>query len=390
MAYNDKQIRFIRTMRLQNKEWAEIAKSYNQEFGENKTIEAMRKTYKRYEEAELDEEDVVVVKSLEKARRVGAENQKLKKEQNILIDSNLVFQDVLEAIDMVVGKVKVATIKPPKLPAKKTGKKKMIIEPVLSDLHYGLKTSTFDTAVARRRVSDFTTVLLEEYDRYKKLYEIEKFNLLNLGDVIQSATMHKDSQASSELTNAQQIAVAIESLYFDFLLPVAMTGEKVDFIGISGNHDRENPVRFTVSPGKYYYSYSIYYALQVLAKAAKLDNVNFIIPEEHFHVYEIFGSHFLAEHGDNIGKNAPENMEKALSRRSVQTNRLLKGIRIGHFHSDFCGSQGRYICNGSITTGDHYAEMLGFKSRACQLINYYVETKERETPFYHSFCVNLE
>jgi hypothetical protein len=127
----------------------------------------------------------------------------------------------------------------------------------------------------------------------------------------------------------------------------------------------------------------------LICKQSGFTNVTFNIPNEAYCVYEIFGKHFLLEHGDNAGKGARKDLETVISAKSVQTGKLLAGIRIGHFHNEKIGSLGRYIVNGSTVREDPYGNHLGFKSRPCQLINYYVET-DRSTPYYHSLIVNLE
>jgi hypothetical protein len=147
--------------------------------------------------------------------------------------------------------------------------------------------------------------------------------------------------------------------------------------------------RPTVDPGVTYFTYAIYKAIEQLAKVAKLENVKFNIPTESYLVYNIFGSDFLVEHGDAMKGGTAKELEAQINKRSVQTDKLIKGIRVGHFHNDMVANIGRYIKNGSPVSDDHYGNLLGYKSRPCQLINYYVET-DRDTPYYHTLVVNLE
>jgi len=315
-------------------------------------------------------------------------DKKLKKVNRVVLDEHITFKEVINEVENLIRNTKFAQYKINK-PILRKDKKRMVIEPMIGDIHYGLKTKAYDLKSARKAVSTVAQVALEEYNRYKLSYNIEKFNLLLMGDLIQSATMHKDSHAYCELTDAQQIATAIESLFEDLILPIARLGHKVDIIGVCGNHDRSSPDKHTVNPGLHYYTYTIYKSLELICKQSGFNNVNFIIPRESYHVYDIFGSHFLVEHGDNAGKGSRKDLEGVINSRSVQTNKLLSGVRIGHFHNEKIGSLGRYIVNGSTVHEDPYGNHLGFKSRPCQLINYYVET-DRSTPYYHSLIVNLE
>lgn len=388
MGYSDIKIKYIKALvEAHGKKWQTITDAYNDEFEEKKTTNAIRKVFQRYEMIDLDDDSLVT--NLEKARKAAIENQKLRKTQKALLDHNIDLQDVLDQMKTIVES---GTFKKYKIPKVKKSKKKknMIIEPLISDIHFGLKTETYNVDVARKSLQTVAKVAKEELNRYEKIYNISKFNILLNGDLIQSSTMHKDSHASCVLTNAEQLAVAVESIFLDLILPLATTGHKIDIIGMCGNHDRESYDRFTVDPGRYYYTYTIYKTLELVCKQSKLKNVNITIPNDPFLVYDIFGSYFLVEHGDLLsGKGSMETLEKQIHKRSVQVGKLIKGIRIGHFHNDLIGSLGRYIINGSSTSNDHYSKGLGYKSRPCQLINYYVETK-RSNPYYHTLVVNLE
>lgn len=385
-AYTDQQIKFIKELKDAGKNWQEITDSYNSFYDDNKTLNAIRKTFKRFDGEDLS--DTAMVKNLEKARKLETSNRALKKEQNTLLDHQLSISDILNSLESLKQILKIKEYKVPKIQVS-SKKKKMIIEPMVSDVHFGLKTRTYDTSKARSSMRRMTKLILEEKERYSKNYNIDKFNILLNGDLIQSATMHKDSQSACDLTNAQQIAAAIESIFFDFILPIALTGHNVDVIGMSGNHDRERSERFTVNPGSAYYTFTIYKALEMLCRSAKLDKVKFIIPQDAYHIYDIFGSYFLVEHGDAIGKGSLKDLENQINKRTAQSDKIIKGIRVGHFHNDVVANIGRYIVNGSPVSDDHYGNLLGYKSRPCQIINYYVET-ERDTPYYHSLVVNLE
>lgn len=387
MGYSDSKIKAIKELvEKYGRQWQLVADTFNEQFDENKSANAMRKAFDRFENVEVN--DDTLISNLEKARRASVENQRLRKAQKALIDSNIDLRDILVQVEALI---KSGSFKKYKVPKIKTSKKKknMVIEPLISDIHFGLKTESYDVEVARKAVRTVANVAIEEMKRYKKSYNINKFHLLLNGDLIQSATMHKNSHANCILTNAEQLAVAIESLFVDMILPLALTSTKVDVVGMCGNHDREGMDRFTTDPGKYYYTYTIYRSLELICQQTNLTNVSFTIPHDPYYVYEIFGSHYLVEHGDLVGKLSMPNLESQINKRSVQEDKLIKGIRIGHFHNDLIGSLGRYIVNGSSTSDDQYAKGLGYKCRPCQLINYYVET-DRNNPYYHTLVVNLE
>lgn len=386
MSWSDKEIKYLKTLREETDlDWKEITAEMNEQFTKRRTLNATRKAYKRYQDDELTDDALVKnIKSTHTARKAAS---KLRKENKAIIETLTSFDDVVAAIE-TLKKVKLQKPKlkkPLKRSRKKTG---MTMEALLSDLHYGLKTKTFNFEVLRERMRRYTEAFIKSKNREAKNYNIDMLRVLLNGDIIQSATMHKGSHSSCDLTNAEQIAIAVESIYFDIILPIAEEGLPVEVIGMSGNHDREQAERYTVDPGKHYFTWAIYKGVENLCKAAGLKNVKFEIPLKAYHVYECYGSHFLVEHGDWIKKATPEALEQKIMQRSAQVGQILKGIRIGHFHNDFVGNVGRYIVNASPVSDDHFGDGLGYVSRPAQLINYYVEC-DRDTSYYHSFAVNL-
>lgn len=388
MGYTDQSLKYLKELKAQGLSWEDIAEEYNDRYADSlgkKTWTALEKAYRTYKNEDFSED--VLLKNMKTTHSARKASSKLRKENKVLLDHQLFLDDIDSLLSLIsgfdLGKVEVAT-------PKKSTKTKMTIEGLLSDLHYGLKTKSFDADIARDRVARYTQVLLGEVERYSKNYDVETIQLLLNGDIMQSATMHKDSEKSCHLTNPEQLAVATESLFYDAILPAAKTGKKVLIKALGGNHDREDSQRSTVDPGTSYYTYTVYKALELLCRVAGLTNVEFEIPKGPFLVYNVYGSDFIVEHGDLLKNNSEVAMENHLMRRSAQVDKILQGIRIGHYHQDKVGSLGRHIVNGSIVSDDHYSTGLGYSGRPSQVINFYVETDNRESSYYHSLTVDLD
>lgn len=389
-SYSDKSIKYLKTLREEtDMDWSEITEEWNENFSNSqgkKTLNALRKTYKRFQDDEIT--DDVLIKNIKTTHTAKKTAHKLRKENKVIVENLIGFDDVLDAIESL-KKIKLVRPKIKKKPKKSKKKKGMTMEALLSDLHYGLKTKTFDSSVLRSRLQKYTNAFIDSKNRAEKNYNVDLFRILLNGDIMQSATMRKGAESACDLTNAEQIAIAVESLYFDVILPLAEEGYPIEIVGMSGNHDREQTDRFTIDPGKHYYTWSIYKGLENMCIAGGLKNVRFEIPLKAYYVYECYGSHFLVEHGDWIKKASPEALEQKLMQRAAQVNKILKGIRIGHFHNDFVGNVGRYIVNASPVSDCHFSDGLGYVSRPAQLINYYVDTDKRDTSYFHTFVVNL-
>ena len=391
--YTTSQIAFLKSLREDTDYcWTDIAKEFNAKFNTKHTKNALRKTYKRYKNEDFDpeSEDQTLVKKVKSEFSAKETSKQLRKINKVLTEDQLDFQDIRDAIAEAVKDLK-KDLKCIKVKKKKQSKKKQkqTIEPLLSDLHYGLKTKSYSVDILREKMSDYVNFILDQKKRDEAIYDVEKIRVLLNGDIIQSATMHKDSAAGCEMTNAEQIAIAIRSLFWDFFVPLAKEGLPIHVIGTCGNHDREQKERFTTEPGKFYFTYTIYAALEDLCKAAGLKNVTFDIVIEPYHIYESYGFKFLVEHGHDLGKALSlVALEKQLNKRQTQERVILSGIRVGHFHNDISSNNGRYIANSSPVSDDHYAGMLGFASRPGLLVNYYLEGK-KTTSFDRTINVDL-
>jgi hypothetical protein len=292
--------------------------------------------------------------------------------------------DVLAAVD-AIGITPLKVDKPTS-----TKDRKMTMELMLSDIHYGLKSNTFNLKVCRARVQHLTAVFLNEVIKEQCHYNVERIIIAIIGDIIQSYTMHGlESAASSEFGNSEQIQVAIESLFNDVIAPIAQTGIKIDIPAVTGNHDRTEKGRTYNYPGKTNVTWVIYKALEALCEASKLSNVTFYIPEGSYQTLDIYGSVALYEHLDNAKACTKQAFEELMRKRSRQVNKVVHFLRGGHWHEYQCYDRGRIIVNESVCGEESYGETLGFLSSAGQTINYYIETDRRPTPFYKSFPVYL-
>jgi hypothetical protein len=381
-------IQAIIELRESGLQWTEVAEEFNSKFKDNKSAEAVRLLYNRYADFYEIDDEKVRVKSLQKIKRTRDSSALNARENRAILSFLNEQEDIVDQISTVVAGLKNFKLKT-STPPKSTGKTKMVMEAMISDTHYGLKTPTFNSQIARQRMRKYADVFISEYRRHLANYDVIEFVVLLNGDIIQSATMHQDSAYACDSTNPEQVANAIESLFTDFLAPVAALGVKTRVIATPGNHDRFESSRITANPGRSYLSHTIYRALQLLTQQAGMKHISWQIPHEAFAVYDVFGRWFLVEHGDLVKGPTPAALEAQIARRSSQTDRTIIGIRLGHFHQPTTIDLGRFVINGTLASDEHFAMGLGFKSITSQAINFYVETT-RKTPYYYSFFANLE
>jgi len=383
--WSDENIEKLLKLRKESKKtWQEMTSDFP-----GFTANALRKAFYRYEGMEIETNPVI--ESLKEASRSKKAKAIVLKENRAIVDYLQKRQDLLAEIKDLLENIKFT--KPQIIkPTVDKKKRKMTIEAMLTDLHYGKKTKTFNTEVAKRRMKKFGQVFLSEIQRYSSLYNIEKLITFLGGDIIENATFHGiESRRASEYGNSEQVVNSVKSLFEDYFVPVASTGIPMTVVCVTGNHDREDEHQTYQDPGRENLTWIIYKMLEQMCQLAGFNHIKFIIPDGVFCVLSIYNSPVLYEHGNFIkGGVTRKSCESHISKRSKQVGQLIRFARFGHFHEKTMFGRGRVIVNASLPGQDSYSEINGYDSEASQTINYYIETEDRPDPFYHSFPVCLE
>lgn len=296
-------------------------------------------------------------------------------------------------LNTIYGAIK--NLKPKKYKIKKKAvpksKTKMTMELMLSDIHYGKKSKTFNLAICRQRMQKLTRVFIEEMKiKEKQGYIVERFILALIGDIIESYTMHgTESALSCEFGNARQIQEAIDSIFTDIILPLSKIGVEVTIPAVCGNHDRTEMKRTYNDPGENYMTWIIYHALERYCKLSGLSNVTFQIPTDSYTTVKIYRDIVLYEHFDELKATTKVAIKALINKRSEQTGKRITMARGGHWHEYVCYDRGMGIINESACGQDSYARVKGYNSKAGQTINFYSNDKSLPNDFLYSYPVSL-
>lgn len=389
-AFTDTQLADIVLLRAQGLEWEELREKFNKRHKGTKSLDALKHAYRKYGNFFESDSDTVKVAHLKEIQRVKKTNSKTARENKSILDYLNAKETVLDEIKQVVADLRKDSA--PKIVKAKLDKDKrnMTLELMLSDLHYGKKTKEFNLDVARARMAELARVVIKEIERSSMLYNVHRVIIALIGDIIESYTMHGlESARGCEFGNSKQVYWATYSIFHDLILPIALKGIDIDVPAVTGNHDRTEQNRTYNNPGEENLTWIIYNTLKDLCAAKGLANVKFHIPTGPYVVLPVYSNKILYEHGDNAGNSNRDTLEKLLNKRQSQTGQILNFFRLGHFHEYSVLGRGRIIVNGSLPGQDSYADVLGFDSIALQVLNYYVETKDRPTCFYRSFPIHL-
>jgi hypothetical protein len=173
-------------------------------------------------------------------------------------------------------------------------------------------------------------------------------------------------------------------------VPLANTGLQIDVPAVTGNHDRFDVHKTYNNPGEENLTFVVYKTLELMAQRDGFKNVKFDIVNGVYAHTEIYGNTLVIEHGDEAKNLNRDTLNNMLSKRQTQIGKIVSFYRMGHWHEVTCYGQGKIIVNGSVPGQDSYAEIKGFSSEAIQVLNYYVETKNRPTCFFRSFPIYLD
>lgn len=390
-TFSDAHIADIIAQKKNGKTWEQIQKNLNKKYKVEKGRDAYRNVVKCYGHLfEIEDQDLYIQKlqEISRTRRASSKNAK---ENRKIVDSLNDREDILEAITEVVKDLGKQKITLPKRKVKK-GLKGMTKELLLSDIHFGKETKTFNLAICRRRLQELTQTLLDDIARDSKSYNVERLIVAMLGDIIESEMHGIESFRGLEFGTARQMAEAINSLFLDVMKPLAKLGIKIDVPAVCGNHDRIDPKRTMTDPGLNNVSWTIYKTLELLCAQAGFKNVTFHIPVGPYVVLDIYGTKVLFEHGDSptFKGTGRTKFETAISKRSSQLGVLIDCVRSGHLHEFCVFGRGRSIQNASVVGQDSFSDVLGYASEAGQAISSYVITKRRPTSFFKTFLVDLE
>lgn len=374
--------------------WVEVTEKYNKKFRKDKNFEALKKCYQRYVNYfDSSDNHLRTLKSMHRTKKASGYAAK---ENKTILDKWVERDDLVETIQNTVKNISLQKYKVPKYASKSKAKKDMTLELLFSDVHYGkfidsIEGNYVDNNIIRERVRKVADSVVKEIHRESKSFNVERLVLALIGDVIENANFHgAESEKGCEFSTSRQVTEAINSMFYDLILPIAMTGIRVDVPCVTGNHDRIGKDKTYSKPGEDNLTYIIYTVLEMLCKQSGLTNVKFDIVKGLYTLAEVYGNNIVYEHGDEIKNINRDTMANAMAKRQVQLGKIVHFYRVGHWHEPVQYGQGRMMVNGSVPGQDSYADSKGFCSEAVQIMNYYVKTEKRNTCFFRSFPIYLQ
>ncbi len=320
-----------------------------------------------------DNLDFSISNLAKRLRAAQKANTQLRKIQREVFDSEVVGDTFLKSLGDVVERLNVTLLPKPKsiMHQAHYGAPKATMEILFSDMQIGKLCADYNTEVAKERMRKFVDGITDLLVHPN--YEFERIILASLGDIVEDNMKHGVGSANACDTGlSEQMADAIELIWSELIVALAATGLKVDVMCIAGNHGSSAHKGMDVyKAGRYAYDYPIYKSLELLSKAAKLDNVNFIIPEGVFGYLNIYGNYVIYEHG-YFNQASEKGMNDQMKKRGQQIKKHVEYYRQGDKHNVQMYDCGKIVLNGAFFGNDvnatEYSGVLGFSAIPAQVV----------------------
>ena len=324
-------------------------------------------------------------------RRYQNENNRVRRQLREVTDAQFGMADFLEGVELAVKKC--TKLKFPKVVSSRRKGTRCTAELLFSDLQIGKLSGDFSTAVAKARVKEYTKAVIGEIaDKQRAGHVVERVVLALLGDIIESDKKHKNSARATDSGTATQVADAIEIIFKEVILPLALLGIPMEVVCITGNHDHDDHGLVMFRPGKEQLSWPLYQSLRMLSEATGLKHVEFLIPEGSFAVLDFYGQQALYEHGVGISVNETA-MRSHKAKRSEQLNSPITYYRQGDKHTVSTFNSNQYVVNGAFfgasSKGIDYSEIAGFSSVPAQWMGWHTARNDGRFTIWDSFVIQL-
>lgn len=351
--------------------WQEIADEFESFFGEKKTANAIKKTYRRYQHVE-DLNDDLLLKNLQTTLTAKKRAAKLNKENTVILESELFKKDFFTELSAINSKSKINLTKPAKL-QKKTKTPRTIVAHI-SDTHLGVKINKsemggineFDPNIAARRFAFFFKTLAQ----YKSEHRDETDLVIVLNGDIFAGVIH--GLESGVLPMSTQFAIGVR-IFAQALSFISGHFKRIKIVGLTGNHDRymhkDNKGRQTEQKWDSFAT-NLYVSLEEILKQHK--NIEFEIPETPYALFKVQGHNFMATHGDTVinlgnpGKSInTESITKQINNFNAGLKHRIDVLMGAHVHKSTFQSLDNgadLVINGTLSGTDQFAQSIGILS----------------------------
>lgn len=246
----------------------------------------------------------------------------------------------------------------------KSGEEQVVL--ILSDLHFGKKTSKYDIEIALGRVKHLFESVIKIVSLHRNAYPIKVLNIIWNGDIVDGRAIYPTHPHHVDGNVMKQVVGVAPELATE-LVRLAGFFEQVNNYCVRGNHGRFAKDAHEDDN----FDFIFYHFLAGFTKDIK--NMSWDIGDGWFKVVQVLNTRILAVHGHQI------KMTLNLPWYGITTRiarwAITEGVGgfdaaiISHFHtsSRIRWNNKLVFTNGTTVDGDEFAlEVLGLESSQCQ------------------------
>lgn len=258
---------------------------------------------------------------------------------------------------------------PPKIiqPQSNEQKDEEVAVLMLSDLHFGKKTSKFNLDIARRRFTSIIDGAIKIAQLHRRAYPINKLVILWCGDLVDGSGIYKTHAHNVDANIVNQI-FSTAPFVVEQIARLSTVFDNVECYAVSGNHGRLSSFAHD------YDNFDTIYCKTLEIATSNLKNVSWQIPlNKWYQVISVNNTKILIFHGHQIKMhlNLPwYSLTTRISRWATSKN--VKSFDVscsGHFHTSSCLRWGdkTIFTNGTIVAQDEFAlQHIGLESSESQ------------------------
>lgn len=200
---------------------------------------------------------------------------------------------------------------------------------------------------------------------------VETLHVLFLGDLVEGMLNHCE-EIPSRWHVVDQVMLAALAMY-QLVARLSRVVPKVVCRGVVGNHGRWPSQKKVPTDGRFSnFDFIVMGQVQAMIDVAGPDNVEFVLEENAFQVFDIYKWRLKVGHGDHLkgGDKALGIPAHSIGREQNATTQryAAKGLRppdyyiVGDKHRPFVGptATGRFLINGAFFAEDEFAQALNF------------------------------
>ena len=228
---------------------------------------------------------------------------------------------------------------------------------VISDVHVGKVTKSYNFVVAQERLNNYEAGLLSVLDIQRSWNPVDKLQIFFLGDIIDGEGIYPGQAFEIGADVLDQIFTYALPMFAKFIMNISGNFKSVKIKCVPGNHGRVSKYG-----SKHTNWDSVFYkALSLMLK--NIDNVEFGFPEktDFYLVADVDGNKFMLSHGAEIKSyyNTPVYQWVRHSERwRSSISRDLNYFIFGHFHTvckgmEFNGME--ILASGTFISDDQFS-----------------------------------